>query len=410
MYGGLVMSSPNSCSLTNVVGGNLWRRKHSTSNINYPGSCSSKASQNKRKIQMEYNLLRFQQSSLNHHYKCIEGGSAYQEWNKKYVVKATSKPSFDSGLPTSNSKNMLDSVKNFLAAFYLFCYPYVMIGRMLSTICASLIAVQKLSDISPLFIIGLLQALVPYTFLDVYINGLNQLSDIEIDKINKPYLPLASGQLSFRTGVIIAGSSLILSFWLGWIIGSWPLIWSLVMCFSLWTAYSINVPLLRWKRHPLLAAMCTFLTLTIIFPITFFLHMQTFVLKRPFVFPRSLVFVIVFMSFYSVGIALFKDIPDIEGDKKYGIHSFSARLGQKRVFWICVSLFEMAFGVALLAGATSSCLWIKIVTGLGHAALGSVLWYQAKYVDLTNKVSIRSFYMLIWKLLSVAYLLMPLIR
>eukprot|EP00256_Glycine_max_P053168 XP_014619684.1 uncharacterized protein LOC106794204 [Glycine max] len=38
MYGGLVMSSPNSCSLTNVVGGNLWRRKHSTSNINYPVS------------------------------------------------------------------------------------------------------------------------------------------------------------------------------------------------------------------------------------------------------------------------------------------------------------------------------------------------------------------------------------
>ncbi|KAG4977075.1 hypothetical protein JHK82_036364 [Glycine max] len=284
---------------------------------------------------MEYNLLRFQHPSLNHHYKCIEGGSAYQEWNKKYVVKATSKPSFDSGLPTSNSKNMLDSVKNFLAAFYLFCYPYIMIGRTLSTISASLIAVQKLSDISPLFIIVFktFQALVPYTFLDVYINGLNQLSDIEIDKINKPYLPLASGQLSFRTGVIIAGSSLIL----------------------------------------------------------------TFVLKRPFVFPRSLVFVIVFMSFYTVGIALFKDIPDIEGDKKYGIHSFSARLGQKRVFWICVSLFEMAFGVALLAGAASSCLWIKIVTGLGHAALGSVLWYQAKYVDLTNKVSMRSFYMLIWK-------------
>lgn len=105
---------------------------NSASKFDVLGSCSSKASQNKRKIQMEYNLLRFQQSSLNHHYKCIEGGSAYQEWNKKYVVKATSKPSFDSGLPTSNSKNMLDSVKNFLAAFYLFCYPYIMIGRVSS--------------------------------------------------------------------------------------------------------------------------------------------------------------------------------------------------------------------------------------------------------------------------------------
>ena len=105
---------------------------NSASKFDVLGSCSSKASQNKRKIQMEYNLLRFQHPSLNHHYKCIEGGSAYQEWNKKYVVKATSKPSFDSGLPTSNSKNMLESIKNFLAAFYWFCYPYSMIGQVSS--------------------------------------------------------------------------------------------------------------------------------------------------------------------------------------------------------------------------------------------------------------------------------------
>ena len=124
--------------------------------------------------------------------------------------------------------------------------------------------------------------------------------------------------------------------------------------------------------------------------------MQTFVLKRPIVFPRSLIFYVVFMIFYSLGMALSKDISDVKGDKAYGIDTFAIRLGQKWVFWICIILFEMAFGVALLAGATSSCLWIKIVT--------------AKYVDLTNKVSIRSFYMLIWKLLSVAYLLMPLIR
>ncbi|KAL5137166.1 Glycinol 4-dimethylallyltransferase [Glycine soja] len=374
------------------------------------GSCASKALQNKRKIQMEYNLLRFQQPTLNHHYKSTERGHVYQESNIKYVVKAVSKPSFDYEPPTSNSKNMLESIKNFLAAFYWFCYPYTMVGRTLSTISACLIAVEKSSDISPLFFIGLLQALVPYTFLDVYINGVNQLSDLEIDKINKPHLPLASGQLSFTTGFIIAALSLILSFWLSWIIGSWPLIWSIVSCFTLWTAYSINVPFLRWKRHPLLAAMCIFLSFTIISPVTFFLHMQTFVFKRPVVFPRSLVFLIVFMSFYSVGIALFKDIPDIEGDKKFGIHSFSARFGQKQVFWICVLLFETAFGVALLAGATSSCLWIKIATGLGHAALASILWYQAKYVDLTSKASVRSFYMLIWKLLFTSYFLIPLIR
>ncbi|KAL9318963.1 hypothetical protein ACSQ67_015480 [Phaseolus vulgaris] len=285
-----------------------------------------------------------------------------------------------------------------------------MIGRTLSTISASLLVVEKLSDISPLFFVGVLQAMLPHLFMDIYINGVNQLFDIEIDKINKPYLPLASGQISFTAGVIIVASSLTLSFWLAWSIGSWPLIWSLVLCFSLWTAYSINVPLLRWKRHPLLAAICIFASWAVIFPVTFFLHMQTFVLKRATIFPRSLIFVAVFMSFYTLGIALFKDIPDVDGDKTFGIQSLSARLGQKRVFWICVSLFEMAFGIALMAGLTSSSLLVKIVVGLGHVVLASILWYQAKFVDLSSKASIRSFYMLIWKLLYVAYFLMPLIR
>ncbi|KOM34578.1 hypothetical protein LR48_Vigan02g072800 [Vigna angularis] len=111
-----------------------------------------------------------------------------------------------------------------------------------------------------------------------------------------------------------------------------------------------------------------------------------------------MIFSVVFLGFYSLGIALFKDIPDIDGDQKFGIQSFSARLGQKRVFWICVSLFEMAFGVAVVAGLTSSPL-VKIVTSLGHAVLGSILWYQAKSVDLSSKASIGSFYMLIWKVM-----------
>ncbi|TKY53071.1 Glycinol 4-dimethylallyltransferase [Spatholobus suberectus] len=420
-----VISSPYACSVT--TGGNLGRRKHSTKNIYYASSFASKASQHKRKTHTEYNLLRFQQPNLNHHYKSIEGVSTYQECNRKYILKAIPRQSFDSEPHGSEPKNIFDSIKNFLVALYWFCYPYTMIGRTFSTISASLLVVEKLSDISPLFFIGVLQALVPYLFMDFYANGVNQLFDLEIDKINKPYLPLASGQLSFTTGVIISVSSAILSFWLSWIIGSWPLIWSLVVFFLLWSGYSINAPLLRWKRHPLLAAMCIFATLALIFPISFFFHMQTFVFKRPAVFSRSLMFVVVFLSLYSSGIALFKDIPDIEGDKAFGIHSFSARLGQKRVFfrihlskfgcallyipwlflnnlcqvfWLCISIFEMAFGVAFLAIATSSsCLWIKIATGLGHAVLASVLWYKAKYVDLSSKASIRSFYMLIWKVI-----------
>ncbi|KAH1192266.1 Glycinol 4-dimethylallyltransferase [Glycine max] len=371
MDSGSVISSTSACSITT-------------------GSCASKASKYKKKTQIECNILRSQQSSLNHHYKRIEGGATYQDCDKKYVVKAIPEPTFDSEPCASNPENVVDSAKKILDVFYHFCYPYSMIAIILCAISSSLLAVEKPSDISSSFLIGVLQALVPHLFVAVFANVVNQVFDYEIDKINKPYLPLASGQLSFTTAVFIAASLLIMSFWLSLVIGSWPLIWNVVLTSSVWNVYSINVPLLRWKRHPLLATICTISVWAFILPITFFLHMQTFVLKRPIVFPRSLIFYVVFMIFYSLGMALSKDISDVKGDKAYGIDTlairlgqkweqhlltfglklsrisdverdkiygidtFSIRLGQKRVFWICVFLFEMGFGVALLTGASSS--------------------------------------------------------
>lgn len=237
-----------------------------------------------------------------------------------------------------------------------------LLAQALSILSVSLLAVEKLSDLSPLFFTGVLQAVVAALFMNIYIVGLNQLSDIEIDKINKPYLPLASGEYSFATGVAIVASFSVLSFWLGWVVGSWPLFWALFISFVLGTAYSINLPMLRWKRFAVIAAMCILAVRAVIVQLAFFLHIQTHVFKRPALFSRPLIFATGFMSFFSVVIALFKDIPDIEGDKVFGIRSFSVRLGQERVFWICVTLLEMAYGVALLVGAASPSLWSKIIT------------------------------------------------
>ncbi|XP_058754745.1 homogentisate phytyltransferase 1, chloroplastic-like [Vicia villosa] len=408
----LVSSFPNSYSYsTTNTSRNLWRSKACANNYcSIPSSCAPKASRHKWNIQKEYNILQFWKPSLSLYCKGTEGGSTHRECNRKFIVKAAPEQSFESEQPDFDSKNFLDAVKNSIDAFYRFSRPHTVIGTALSILSVSLLAVEKVSDISPLFFTGVWEAVVAALFMNIYIVGLNQLSDVEIDKINKPYLPLASGEYSVATGAIIVASSAILSFWLGWIVGSGPLLCALFISFVLGTAYSINVPLLRWKRFAVLAAMCILSVRAVIVQLAFFLHMQTFVYKRPVVFSRPLIFATAFMSFFSVVIALFKDIPDIEGDKIFGIQSFSVRLGQKRVFWICVCLLELAYGVALVVGATSSSLWSKIVTGLGHAVLGSLLYYHAKSVDLKSKASITSFYMFIWKLFYAEYLLIPLVR
>ncbi|WVY98068.1 hypothetical protein V8G54_030219 [Vigna mungo] len=340
-----VISSPNVCSVTNGSGG-------------------SKASKHNIKAQIQYNPLRLQQSPFNNHYKYTERGATYEESNKRYVVKAVTVPSSESESEASNSNNIVDSVKNLMATSV--------------AISASLIAVEKLSDISPLFFIGLLQAVLPHLFMDLYVNGLNQLFDFEIDKINKPHLPFVSGKLSFKNCVFIVASSAILGLGLNLMIGSPPLIWNFVLNIILMTCYSVNLPFLRWKQYPVVAALLTIISWTFILPISYFHHMQTFVLKRPLVFTRSFIVFLLFMSFYSPGIALAKDIPDVEGDIKHGVDSFAARLGQKN--------------------------------GLGNVVLGSILWYQTKYIDVRSTASTKSFYSFIWKLMMGAQLLLPLIR
>ncbi|CAL0334899.1 unnamed protein product [Lupinus luteus] len=205
--------------------------------------------------------------------------------------------------------------------------------------------------------------------------GLNQLFDVEIDKINKPYLPLASGELSFRNGVIIVSSSLILGFLFAWAIGSWPLFWTNLISAVLAVAYSADVPFLRWKKYPVLTSLNFIIDGALARPIGYFLHMQTCVLKRPATFPRQLIFCIAIKSVLSVAIALLKDIPDVEGDEKFGIRSLSSRLGRKK--------------------------------GVAHAILASALWFRAKSVDVNDSASLQSFYTdFFWKMSSMLFILL----
>lgn len=85
-----------------------------------------------------------------------------------------------------------------------------------------------------------------------------QVTDVEIDKINKPYLPIASGELSKTMAKVVVLISLILG--LGFAaIPSVPFASSalntvLISSAVLGTIYSL--PPLRLKRFPLLAALC----------------------------------------------------------------------------------------------------------------------------------------------------------
>ncbi|BAT90780.1 hypothetical protein VIGAN_06206500 [Vigna angularis var. angularis] len=81
-------------------------------------------------------------------------------------------------------------------------------------------------------------------FKSGYVIGLNHLTDVEIDKINKPYRPLASREYSFGAGVLLTASCLILVP---------PLLWALSIHFFLGTASSIDGLRTKSRRELVMA-------------------------------------------------------------------------------------------------------------------------------------------------------------
>nr|GEW44402.1 UbiA prenyltransferase family [Tanacetum cinerariifolium] len=259
---------------------------------------------------------------------------------------------------------------------------YTLKGTVLSIVSICLLAVQRLTDFTPSFSLGVLQAVIGGCLANLFVVGINQLSDIKIDK-----------------GIC-----------LGWSVNSWPLKLSLLIWFGVGAAYSVNLPFLRWKRFPVLCTLCACSFQGVILPLLFHLHAQIHIHGRPLLLSKHAIFVFGIMSVYTTVLAVFKDIPDVEGDKINGINSFASRFGPKRVFWICVWLLEMVYAVAILTGISSARFWIRLIMVTGHSILGFILWRNANLVDLNNKEAIESFYLFIWKLYCAEYLLVPFLR
>ncbi|KAG5560965.1 hypothetical protein RHGRI_004107 [Rhododendron griersonianum] len=246
----------------------------------------------------------------------------------------------------------------------------------------SLLPLKSTADLSLPFVVGLFQALVPSIMMNLYAVGLNQLTDVEIDKVNKPYLPLASGEISTELGIAITFAYLLTSFAMGVMFQSPPLLSALLVRFLLMTAYSVqfvaaSLTQMEKKRVP----RCN-------------MHIDSQGNgQRSYVHTHS----VAFMCLFSTIIALSKDIEDVDGDREHGIQSLAVILGKEKVFWLCISMLLIGYGCAMVIGASSSFSTTKFVTVLGHCVLASTLCLRAWSVDLDNKASISSFYMLIWK-------------
>ena len=290
-------------------------------------------------------------------------------------------------------------------ALWKFSRPHTIVGTSLSVMGLYLIAIA--SSISFHQWSQLLGTWIACLCGNLYIVGLNQLEDIEIDQINKPHLPLAAGEFTKTQGQLIVGITGVLALVLAGLLG--PFLFGMVgISLVIGTAYSL--PPIRLKRFPFWAALCIFTVRGAIVNLGLFLHFNQ-VLANPvpgkiFVLPEVWALTL-FIVVFTFAIAICKDIPDIEGDRQYNITTFTIQMGAPTVFnlarWVLTTCY---LGIAL-AGV----LWLPGVNLVflvtTHLVVLGLMWWRSLGVDLQDKSAIASFYQFIWKLFFLEYLMFP---
>ncbi|TAF10660.1 MAG: homogentisate phytyltransferase [Nostocales cyanobacterium] len=290
-------------------------------------------------------------------------------------------------------------------AFWKFSRPHTIIGTTLSVLGLYLLTLGVTSTtFSVAHLSQILATWVACISGNIYIVGLNQLEDVEIDKINKPHLPIASGEFTREQGnliVIIAG---ILALVIAWL--NSPFLLGMVgISLIIGTAYSL--PPIRLKQFPFWAALCIFSVRGTIVNLGLFLHFS-WLLQRSQGIPAAVWLLTVFILVFTFAIAIFKDIPDMEGDQLYNITTFTLQLGKKAVFdlalWVltCCYMGMIIIGVLRLAEVNPIFLFITHIIPL------IIIWRQSRKVDLQDQTAISRFYQFIWKLFFIEYLIFPL--
>ena len=292
----------------------------------------------------------------------------------------------------------------FLSQLWKFSRPHTIIGTSLSVFALYAIAIATThSSISAPSIIQVLGTWIACLLGNVYIVGLNQLYDVEIDRVNKPDLPLASGKLSITQGQWIVGITGILAIALSLLLGTW-LFGTVALSLAIGTAYSL--PPIRFKQYPLLAAICILTVRGCIVNLGIFSHFNQIFIGGDML-PPSIWVLTLFILVFTIAIAIFKDVPDLEGDRKYQIETFTIVLGKLAVFnftrWAITIAYLGTIGAGILISSTIN-LWFLIIS---HTGLLGLLWWRSQNIDLEQKESIADFYQFIWKLFFFEYLLFP---
>ncbi len=279
-----------------------------------------------------------------------------------------------------------------LHTLWKFSRPHTIIGSIVSIVVLFLLQGGSLTDHFTILVVTLVSALG----CNVCITGLNQIVDVELDKINKPELPIASGELDIKTakkivfiaGIIALGAAVFLH---------WVLLLLIVVILILGIAYS--VPPLQLKRHHVPAALAITIVRGVLVNIGMAVHfagmLQGNLSIQPVIYPLT-----IFITAFSLAIAWYKDLPDRAGDAHFGYRTFPLLYSPKTALYTGAIFVMAAYAWCIFWSYREA----EFLLMYSLIVLSIAFLIHLRTVRLAEQASIRRFYQLFWVFFFATYL------
>jgi 4-hydroxybenzoate polyprenyltransferase len=189
-------------------------------------------------------------------------------------------------------------------------------------------------------LIGLTMAAV----LNAASNGLNQIYDLEIDRINKPRRPLTSRRLSVRDAWTFTLAAYAVALLLAWVVapgGRHECFWIVVAATLITILYS--VPPFRTKRLGIWANVTIAIPRGVLLKVAGWSAVKTVLGAEPW-------FIGAIFGLFLLGASTTKDFADMEGDARGGCRTLPIMYGVRRAAWMISPSFVLPF-LMISAGA-----------------------------------------------------------
>lgn len=290
-----------------------------------------------------------------------------------------------------------------LITLWKFSRPHTIIGSVIS-ICTIFCIIYDKQQLFSLYY--LIMALIIAITCNVFIVGINQVADVNIDKINKPHLPIPSGLLSVQQAKIIVYAALFIS--LGLAIFISPYLFGIIVLSTL-IGWSYSMPPFYMKQHHISAAFAIATVRGLLLNAGGFLVFN-YLINNSLEMPKNVKILTLFIIVFSIVISWFKDLPDIEGDAKYNIKTFAILYSPKVVLLIGNLLVGLAYT------STIYMKWIDYISTetpsfeiksllVGHLILLGLFIINAFSIHLNDHQSIKKFYKRFWWFFFAEYAL-----